>query len=95
MLKKIALTLVLTVPSLANIAMLLFLLLIFYAIVGMNLFGRVMLHDALDSHANFQTFPNALLTMLRCATGEGWNDIMTSLMDQNSILFQCYDDPSY
>jgi len=53
MLKKITLTLILTLPSLANIALLLFLLLIFYAIVGMNLFGRVMLHDALDHHANF------------------------------------------
>jgi hypothetical protein len=87
MLKKIALTLILTVPSLANIAFLLFLLVIFYAIVGMNLFGKVMLHDSLNEHANFQTFGNAFLTMMRCATGEGWNDIMNALMDQYSIIF--------
>jgi hypothetical protein len=80
-LKKIALTLLLTIPSLANIALLLFLLVIFYAIVGMNLFGKVKLHGALNSHANFQNFTNAFLTMMRCATGEGWNDIMTALMD--------------
>lgn len=80
-LKKIALTLLLTIPSLANIALLLFLLVIFYAIVGMNLFGKVKLHDALNSHANFQNFVNAFLTMMRCSTGEGWNDIMTALMD--------------
>ena len=95
MLKKIALTLILTIPSLANIALLLFLLVIFYAIMGMNLFGKVMLHDALDEHANFQNFPNAFLTMMRCATGEGWNDIMNALMEQKSIRFQCKEEASF
>jgi len=25
--------------------------------------------------------------MMRCSTGEGWNDIMLAVMDQKSILF--------
>jgi hypothetical protein len=93
--KNIIKTLILTIPSLANIALLLFLLLVFYAITGMNVFGRVMLHGELTDKANFQTFSNALLTMIRCSTGEGWNDIMVALMDQRSIVYQCIDYPTY
>jgi Ion transport protein len=46
--KNIARTLLMTFPNLTNIAFLLFLLMIFYAILGMNIFGRVMLHGALN-----------------------------------------------
>jgi lipid-A-disaccharide synthase-like uncharacterized protein len=52
-LKKIAMTLILSLPSMAHIAFMLFLLVIFYSMLGMNLFGRIMLHDALNEHANF------------------------------------------
>jgi len=65
----------------AHIAFMLFLLVIFYTMLGMNLFGRIKLHDALNEHANFQTFGKAFLTMMRCSTGEGWNDIMLSVID--------------
>ena len=51
--KKIAKTFIVTLPSLANIALLLFLLFVFYAITGMNIFGRVMIHNAVDIHGNF------------------------------------------
>lgn len=54
-----------------------------------------MLHDALSEHANFQTFGTAFLTMMRCSTGEGWNEIMLSVMDQSSVLFQCQELNSY
>jgi voltage-dependent calcium channel L type alpha-1D len=46
-------TLLVTIPSLANIGFLLFLLLIFYSILGMNLFGKVKIHGELNSYANF------------------------------------------
>jgi hypothetical protein len=54
--KNIAKSLISTIPNLANIALLLFLLITFYAIMGMNAFGSVMLHNALTDHANFQNF---------------------------------------
>jgi voltage-dependent calcium channel L type alpha-1D len=75
-LQSILNTLIITIPSLANIGFLLFLLLIFYSILGVNLFGKVKINGELNSYANFQTFDNAFLTLLRCATGEQWNDIM-------------------
>jgi hypothetical protein len=80
-LKKIVMTLILSLPSMVHISLFLFLLIIFYSILGMNLFGRVKLHGALNEHANFQHFATAFLTMIRCATGEGWNDIMLALME--------------
>jgi len=33
--------------------------------------------------------------MMRCATGEGWNEIMNALMEQKSILFQCENNSTY
>ena len=80
--KKIAKTLIITIPKLGNIALLLLLLLVFYAIMGMNVFGRVKLHDELDDHGNFQTFEKAFLTVMRCSTGEKWNYLMVALMDK-------------
>ena len=80
-LKNIFTTLLVTLPSLANIGFLLFLLLVFYSILGVNLFAKVKLHGELTSNANFQNFPLAFLTLLRCSTGEQWNDLMRALMD--------------
>ena len=84
-----------SLPSLANIGLLLFMLVYLYAILGLNLFSRVKLHEELDDHANFQNFINSFLTMVRCATGEAWNDIMKSLMDQRSISYDCIEDPTW
>ena len=93
--KDILKTLIVTLPNLGNIALLLFLLMVFYAITGMIVFGRVMLHDALDNNANFQSFEKAIKTIIRCSTGEGWNNIMVALMDQRSITFQCIENAGY
>lgn len=36
-----------------------------YAVVGVNLFATVSLQEELSVHSNFQTFPQALLTLFR------------------------------
>ena len=46
--KNIAKTLLLTFPNLTNIALLLFAIMVFYAILGMNIFGRVKINGALS-----------------------------------------------
>ena len=43
-------------------------------------------------HANFRTFPNSLLTLVRFATGEGWGDFM---YDASESVDGCVDDPEY
>lgn len=69
-------TLMLTLPSLGNIGALLFLLLFIYAVMGVQLFAAVQHGEFIDRHANFETFGNALLVLMRASTGESWNGIM-------------------
>ncbi len=49
-----------------------------YAIVGMQLFGSLIADPTttIERHNNFRHIFNALMLLFRCATGEGWPDIM-------------------
>jgi hypothetical protein len=69
-----------SIPKLMNVAMVLLLMLLLFSLTGMSMFGKVHFHSPHDVYANFSNFPRALLTLLRCMTGEGWNEIMHSLM---------------
>jgi len=50
------------------------LILLTYAVLGMHLFRHVNWKH--DTHANFCSLWGAVLTMYRCTTGEGWNELM-------------------
>ena len=52
-----------------------------YAILGVNLFGKVKFGEYFNSQANFRTFGNALMVLMRMITGEGWNFIMYDTMN--------------
>jgi hypothetical protein len=69
-----------SIPKLTNVALVLLLMLLLFSLMGMSMFAKVHWHSPHDVHANFSDFPRALLTLLRCMTGEGWNEIMHSLM---------------
>ena len=73
-------TLVISLPGLVNIGALLFLLCFVFAVLGMNLFGKVMFGENLNRDANFTNFGNSLLVLLRMVTGEAWNSIMYDAM---------------
>ena len=62
--------------NLINIMGLLWLVIFIFAILGMNMFHGVMLQEHYNEYTNFQSFGNALLLLIRCVTGEGWNLIM-------------------
>jgi hypothetical protein len=49
-----------------------------YAIIGMQIFGNIRLDPTgpINRHNNFQNFPQAVLLLFRCATGENWQEIM-------------------
>ena len=74
-------TLVASIPSLANVGILLFLLHFIYAVAGMGMFSEVPKGDFLTIHANFDTFYFSLITLFRCSTGESWNGIMRECKD--------------
>lgn len=58
-------TLLITLPSLANIGTLLFLMYYIYSVMGMQLFAKVKHGEYLNDQSNFQTFGTAMLTLVR------------------------------
>lgn len=52
------------------------LLLLVYAVLGVDNFAKVQLQENLNEHANFRYFWDAMLTLFRCTTGESWNALM-------------------
>jgi Ion transport protein/Voltage-dependent L-type calcium channel, IQ-associated len=63
-----------------NVGSVFFLFMFIFAIMGMSLFGNVRWGEYLSLHANFESVPNALLTLLRMSTGGSWNGIMHNCM---------------
>lgn len=50
-----------------------------YAVIGMQVFGKIALNDedtSITRNNNFQTFFQAILVLFRSATGESWQEIM-------------------
>eukprot|EP00644_Phytophthora_capsici_P000129 jgi/Phyca11/539928/estExt2_Genewise1Plus.C_PHYCAscaffold_40231 len=84
-------TLLITLPSLANIGGLLFLVFFIYAAMGVQLFAKIKFGELVTSTANFQSLLGAMITLVRCATGERWNDMMYELAN----LDGCVADPPY
>merc|ERR1712166_821800 len=74
-------TFVVSLPSLVNVGALFVLVLFIYAVMGLQLFAKVRHNGSLDEDANFMTFGHSILTLMRFATGEGWNDIMHAIID--------------
>nr|XP_049466000.1 muscle calcium channel subunit alpha-1-like isoform X7 [Anopheles coluzzii] len=64
--------------ALPYVALLIVMLFFIYAVIGMQVFGKIAMDDETSIHRNnnFQTFPQAVLVLFRSATGEAWQDIM-------------------
>lgn len=68
--------------ALPYVCLLIAMLFFIYAIIGMQVFGNIKLSSegAINRHNNFQNFPQALMLLFRCATGENWQEIMRSCL---------------
>ncbi|XP_014846136.1 PREDICTED: voltage-dependent L-type calcium channel subunit alpha-1D isoform X3 [Poecilia mexicana] len=64
--------------ALPYVALLIAMLFFIYAVIGMQVFGKIAMVDGtqINRNNNFQTFPQAVLMLFRCATGEAWQEIM-------------------
>ncbi|XP_041429085.1 voltage-dependent L-type calcium channel subunit alpha-1D isoform X2 [Xenopus laevis] len=64
--------------ALPYVALLIAMIFFIYAVIGMQTFGKIAMQDGsqINRNNNFQTFPQAVLLLFRCATGEAWQDIM-------------------
>ncbi|CAL8402352.1 unnamed protein product, partial [Arctogadus glacialis] len=68
--------------ALPYVALLIAMLFFIYAVIGMQVFGKIAMvdHTHINRNNNFQTFPQAVLLLFRCATGEAWQEIMLACM---------------
>ncbi|KAA0711746.1 Dihydropyridine-sensitive L-type skeletal muscle calcium channel subunit alpha-1 [Triplophysa tibetana] len=64
--------------ALPYVALLIVMLFFIYAVIGMQVFGKIALIDGsmINRNSNFQTFPQAVLLLFRSATGEEWQEVM-------------------
>uniref|UniRef100_A0A915CNI0 Voltage-dependent calcium channel alpha-1 subunit IQ domain-containing protein n=1 Tax=Ditylenchus dipsaci TaxID=166011 RepID=A0A915CNI0_9BILA len=71
-------TFVQSFKALPYVCLLIGMLFFIYAIVGMQVFGNILLDATteINRHNNFQSFFNSVVLLFRCATGEAWQDIM-------------------
>ncbi|XP_076760429.1 ca[2+]-channel protein alpha[[1]] subunit D isoform X2 [Xylocopa sonorina] len=70
--------------ALPYVALLIIMLFFIYAVIGMQVFGKIAIDDdtSIDRNNNFQSFPQAVLVLFRSATGEAWQDIMMDCSSQ-------------
>ncbi|CAG0885759.1 unnamed protein product [Cyprideis torosa] len=73
--------------ALPYVALLIVMLFFIYAVIGMQVFGKIRMDadTAIDRNNNFQTFPQALLVLFRSATGEAWQEIMLACTSSEDV----------
>uniref|UniRef100_A0A3Q2D7H6 Voltage-dependent L-type calcium channel subunit alpha n=1 Tax=Cyprinodon variegatus TaxID=28743 RepID=A0A3Q2D7H6_CYPVA len=71
-------TFVKSLQALPYVGLLIAMIFFIYAVIGMQMFGKIAVDDDTDinRNCNFQTFFMAVLVLFRCATGEQWQQIM-------------------
>jgi hypothetical protein len=75
--RKMTVTLVYALPSLANVFFTAAIVLLIFAVVAMNLFSGVRYNSYITYMANFDSVGVGMLTLLRMSTGEAWGYIAT------------------
>ena len=75
-LKSLFETLLVSLPAFWNVGALVLLLFFIYSYVGVLTFGTVARADSINEHANFESFPTAMLTLFRVATNDEWMGLM-------------------
>ncbi|KAL2091596.1 hypothetical protein ACEWY4_013859 [Coilia grayii] len=65
-----------SMKSIASLLLLLFLFIIIFSLLGMQVFGGKFNFDEQTKRSTFDNFPQALLTVFQILTGEDWNVVM-------------------
>ncbi|CAE1323312.1 CACNA1D [Acanthosepion pharaonis] len=77
-LRNLVASLLNSMRSIASLLLLLFLFIVIFALLGMQLFGGKFNFDETQAkpRSNFDTFWQSLLTVFQILTGEDWNEVM-------------------
>ncbi|XP_021482934.2 sodium channel protein type 11 subunit alpha [Meriones unguiculatus] len=76
--------LMMSLPSLFNIGLLLFLVMFIYAIFGMNCFSKVTRSSGIDDIFNFETFSGSMLCLFQITTSAGWDSLLSPMLDSKA-----------
>ena len=93
-LRDLIVTMILSFPSLLNVASLLALIIFIYAVLGRQMFtflahGGVdgTIHGGINGMRNFVSFSSSYLLLFQCLTGDGWSSLMADAMiDDRSAI---------
>jgi hypothetical protein len=86
-------TLMNIIPQITNIMAMIFLLLFIYSVLGISLFADVKYGVYYNLDSNFRNFPQSVVLLFRCMTGEDWNLVMDDLANTSDCVSnQSYDD---
>jgi hypothetical protein len=55
----------------------------------------VIINGSLNEYANFQEFWKAFMLLIRCSSGEAWNEIMYACAVEDGPTLSCLEDPTY
>ncbi|CAM9579129.1 unnamed protein product [Lampetra fluviatilis] len=91
-LKNLVVSLLNSMKSIVSLLFLLFLFIVVFALLGMQLFGGSFNFEEKTPFTNFNTFPNAILTVFQILTGEDWNTVMYDgiLSQKGAGYSMCY-----
>ncbi|CAG9334511.1 unnamed protein product [Blepharisma stoltei] len=78
--KRIFDSLLLSLPSIANVVILIFLLLFIYATAGATLWGNLQFGQYISSEKNFTDFYNSFMVLFITMTGEDWDLLYSECM---------------
>lgn len=87
-------TFISSLPALSYITLFIALEVFIFAVIAMNLFGRIKFNGCLDEHRNFQTVPTAMLTLFGMATKDAAVCMVHACMletDCDQSLGECGD----
>lgn len=73
-----------SLPALANIGLLLFLVMFIYAIFGMTNFACAPWKNGIDDTFNFQTFGSSMLCLFQITTSAGWDGLLNPMLESNN-----------
>uniref|UniRef100_A0A7M5WIZ7 Voltage-dependent calcium channel alpha-1 subunit IQ domain-containing protein n=2 Tax=Clytia hemisphaerica TaxID=252671 RepID=A0A7M5WIZ7_9CNID len=81
-----------SLKGLPYVFLLIVMLFFIYAVIGVQLFGKIILDDRrkINEYNNFQSFQEALCVLFRCGTGETWHLVMLDCFDNAP----CYNNPN-
>ncbi|XP_075241341.1 muscle calcium channel subunit alpha-1-like isoform X7 [Convolutriloba macropyga] len=93
--KTLLWTFIKSFQALPYVALLIVMLFFIYAVIGMQMFGKIRMVEgtAINGNNNFQTFPDAILVLFRSATGEAWQEIMLSCANYDEVWCDEISDP--